>query len=278
METQLDPATLDGLTIVLLVAGLATTGVIAGVLAGLLGVGGGIVIVPVLFWVLTLLNVAPEYASHLAVATSLATIVPTSISSMRSHARRGTVDRPLLRLWGPGVFAGALAGGLLAKVVSGGDLRAIFGVVALVVAVNMAIPKTLVIQDHLPVRAWVNRTIAGVIGVISALMGIGGGTLSVPTLSAFSFPPHRAVGTAAALGLLIAVPGVAGFIWAGWGIDDLPPGSLGYVSLPAAALIAPMSFLCAPLGARLAHALNPANLKRAFALFLAITALRMLTA
>lgn len=277
MGPEFDPASLDGLTLALLVGGMALTGMIAGVLAGLLGVGGGIVIVPVLFWVLTLLNVAPEYASHLAVATSLATIIPTSISSMRSHAKRGTVDKPLLRLWGAGVFAGALIGGLLAKVIPGDGLRALFGVVALAVAVNMAIPKTLVIQDHLPVRAWVNRAIAGVIGVISALMGIGGGTLSVPTLTAFSFPPHRAVGTAAALGLLIAVPGVAGFIWAGWGIDDLPPGSLGYVSLPAAALIAPMSFLFAPLGARLAHALNPANLKRAFALFLAITALRMLT-
>ncbi len=266
----------DSSTIALLIAGMALTGMIGGILAGLLGVGGGIVIVPVLFWVLKTFQISPEHASHLAVATSLATIIPTSISSMRAHAKRGTVDRDLLRVWGPAVFVGALIGGGLAKVVSGDALRMIFGVVGILVAVNMAIPKTLVISESLPSSGLVNRAIAAVIGIISSLMGIGGGTLSVPTLSAFSFPAHRAVGTAAALGFLIAVPGVAGFIYAGLGVEGLPPGSLGYVSLPAALIIAPVSYLCAPLGARLAHALDARNLKRAFALFLAITAVRML--
>ncbi|TIU34343.1 MAG: sulfite exporter TauE/SafE family protein, partial [Mesorhizobium sp.] len=115
-----------------------------------------------------------------------------------------------------------------------------------------------------------------VIGFVSSLMGIGGGTLSVPTLSSFSFPVHRAVGTSSALGLLIALPAVAGFIWSGLAIAGRPPLSLGYVSLPAVAIIAPVSFLFAPLGARLAHALNPRYLKLAFAFFLAITAGRML--
>ncbi|WP_082143786.1 sulfite exporter TauE/SafE family protein [Nitratireductor soli] len=273
----LDPSTFDGMTIAILVAGMAVTGMIGGVLAGLLGVGGGIVIVPVLFWVLHTFNIAPEHASHLAVATSLATIIPTSISSMRSHAKRGTVDRDLLRLWGPAVFIGALVGGGLAKVVSGEHLRLIFGVVGILVAINMALPKTLVLSEALPVSKWINRAIAWVIGVISSLMGIGGGTLSVPTLSAFSFPAHRAVGTASAMGLLIAIPGVAGFIYAGLDVEGLPPGSLGYVSLPAAAIIAPVSYLFAPLGAHLAHALDAKNLKRVFALFLALTAIRMLT-
>ncbi|MCR4266200.1 sulfite exporter TauE/SafE family protein [Nitratireductor sp. ZSWI3] len=277
MELAFDPSTFDATTIAVLIAGMAVTGMIGGILAGLLGVGGGIVIVPVLFWVLHTFRIAPEHASHLAVATSLATIIPTSISSMRSHAKRGTVDRSLLRLWGPAVFVGALIGGGLAKVVSGDSLRAIFGVVGLLVAVNMALPKTLVVSEALPVSKWINRLIAGVIGIISSLMGIGGGTLSVPTLSAFSFPAHRAVGTAAAMGLLIAVPGVAGFLYAGLGVEGLPPGSLGYVSLPAALIIAPVSYLFAPLGTRLAHALDAKNLKRVFALFLAITAIRMLT-
>lgn len=277
MELAFDPSTFDATTIAVLIAGMAVTGMIGGILAGLLGVGGGIVIVPVLFWVLHTFRIAPEHASHLAVATSLATIIPTSISSMRSHAKRGTVDRSLLRLWGPAVFVGALIGGGLAKVVSGDSLRAIFGVVGMLVAVNMALPKTLVVSEALPVSKWVNRLIAGVIGIISSLMGIGGGTLSVPTLSAFSFPAHRAVGTAAAMGLLIAVPGVAGFLYAGLGVEGLPPGSLGYVSLPAALIIAPVSYLFAPLGTRLAHALDAKNLKRVFALFLAITAIRMLT-
>ncbi|EKF18300.1 sulfite exporter TauE/SafE family protein [Nitratireductor pacificus] len=276
MEQAFDPSTFDAATIAVLVAGMAITGMIGGVLAGLLGVGGGIVIVPVLFWVLRAFQIAPEHASHLAVATSLATIIPTSISSMRSHARRGTVDRDLLRLWGPAVFCGALIGGGLAKFVSGDSLRAIFGVVGLLVAVNMALPKTLVISQHLPANTWVNRLIAGVIGLISSLMGIGGGTLSVPTLSAFAFPTHRAVGTASALGLMIAVPGVAGFIYAGLGVEGLPPSSIGYVNLAAVLIIAPVSYLFAPLGARLAHALDAKSLKRVFALFLMITAIRML--
>jgi uncharacterized membrane protein YfcA len=144
------------------------------------------------------------------------------------------------------------------------------------VAINLSMPKHLVISDHLPKSAWVNRAIATVIGFISALMGIGGGTLSVPTLASFSFPVHRAVGTSSALGLLIAIPGVAGFIWAGLGVAGRPPLSLGFVSLPAVLIIAPISYLLAPWGAHLAHVLNARYLKLAFAFFLAITAARML--
>lgn len=276
METAFDPSTLDGPTIASLIVGLAATGVISGILAGLLGVGGGIVIVPVLFWVLTLFHFPPSITSHLAVATSLAIIIPTSISSMQAHARRGNVDRALLNLWGPAAFVGALIGGIMSKFIPGGGLRLVFGVVGLLVAVNMSIPRHLVVSDHLPKSAWVNRAIATVIGFISSLMGIGGGTLSVPTLTSFSFPVHRAVGTSAALGLLIAIPGVAGFIWAGLGVAGRPPMSLGFVSVPAVLIIAPISYLVAPWGARLAHALNARYLKLAFAFFLAITAGRML--
>lgn len=271
-----DTSVFDGLTIAMLVAGLAMTGMASGVLAGLLGVGGGIVIVPVLFWVLSLFQFSPAVISHLAVATSLAVIIPTSISSMRSHNRRGNVDRALLTLWGPAIFVSALIGGIMSKFIPGAGLRLVFGVVGLLVAVNMALPKHLVISDHLPQSGWINRAIAAVIGFVSSLMGIGGGTLSVPTLSSFSFPVHRAVGTSSALGLLIALPAVAGFIWSGLEIAGRPPLSLGYVSLPAVAIIAPVSFLFAPLGAKLAHALNPRCLKLAFAFFLAITAGRML--
>jgi len=265
-----------GPAIIALVAGFAATGVISGIIAGLLGVGGGIVIVPVLFWVLTLFQFPPSITSHLAVGTSLAIIIPTSISSMRAHAGRGNVDRALYSLWGPAAFFGALIGGIMAKFIPGGGLRLVFGVVGLLVAVNMSIPRHLVISDHLPKSAWVNRAIATVIGFISSLMGIGGGTLSVPTLTSLSVPVHRAVGTSSALGLLIAVPGVAGFIWAGLGVAGRPPLSLGFVSLPAVLLIAPISYLIAPWGAKLAHALNPRYLKLAFAFFLAITSARML--
>jgi len=278
LQPALDLSLLDGLTVAELIAGLATTGVISGLLAGLLGVGGGIVIVPVLFWGLTLFGFPSAIISHLAVATSLAVIIPTSISSMRAHSRRGTVDWSLFRLWGPAVFAGALIGGIMSKFISGAGLRLVFGVVGLLVAVNMASPKHLVVSSRLPESGWVNRAIATVIGFISSLMGIGGGTLSVPTLTGFSYPVHRAVGTSAALGLLIALPGTAGFIWSGLGVAGRPPLSLGFVSLPAVLIIAPVSFLMAPHGARLAHALNPRYLRLAFAFFLAVTAGRMLIA
>ncbi|WP_109613730.1 sulfite exporter TauE/SafE family protein [Pseudaminobacter salicylatoxidans] len=276
LQPALDLSMLDGWTIAALISGLGFTGALSGLLAGLLGVGGGIVIVPVLYWGLLLFGFPPAIISHLAVATSLAVIIPTSISSMRAHSRRGTVDRSLVKLWGPAVFTGALIGGIMSSFISGGGLRAIFGVVGLLVAVNMASPRHLVVSDHLPRSGWINRTMASVIGFISSLMGIGGGTLWVPTMTAFSHPVHRAVGTSAALGLLIALPGAAGFIWSGVGVADRPPFSLGFVSLPAVLIIAPASFLMAPYGARLAHALNARYLRLAFAFFLAITAGRML--
>jgi len=267
---------LSHLQIGLLVISLVFTGVVAGILAGLLGVGGGIVIVPVLFWVFGLLALPEATSMHLAVGSSLATIVATSWASMRAHRRRGSVDEALLRLWGPTIFIGAAVGGVAAKFIDGNGLRLIFGAIALLVAINMALPRQLVVSDALPSSRLANRTIAAVIGLFSALMGIGGGTLSVPTLSAFSFPIHRAVGTASVIGMLIAVPAVAGFIWSGLGVADRPPLSLGFVSLPAVALIFPMTMTMAPLGVKLAHRLNQRRLKIAFAVFLFITAARML--
>jgi uncharacterized membrane protein YfcA len=267
---------LSNLQIGLLMLSLVFTGVVAGILAGLLGVGGGIVIVPVLFWVFGLLALPAATSMHLAVGSSLATIVATSWASMRAHRRRGSVDESLLRLWGPGIFIGAAIGGVAAKFINGDGLRLIFGVIALLVAINMALPRQLRVSDALPTSRWVNRTIAWVIGLFSALMGIGGGTLSVPTLSAFAFPIHRAVGTASVIGMLIAIPAVAGFIWSGYGVADRPPLSLGFVSLPAVLLIFPMTMTMAPLGVKLAHRMNQRRLKLAFAVFLAITAARML--
>ena len=267
---------LSAADLALLAVLLAATGGVAGVLAGLLGVGGGIVIVPVLFWVLGALDFPEATAMTVAVATSLATIIPTSVASARAHAAKGNLDRDLLRAWAPFVVAGALAGGLLSFVLDGRDLTAVFGVVALLVAVNMALPKQLTLGAALPASIAARGGMAGGIGLVSALMGIGGGTLSVPTLSAFSFPTHRAVGTAAAFGLLIAVPGVLGFVASGIGQPLRPPGSVGYVNLPAAAVIVPMTVICAPVGARIAHALPARRLRLAFALFLGITALRML--
>lgn len=256
--------------------GTIAAAILAGIMAGLLGVGGGIVLVPVLFWVLSLIDFPAALSMHMAVATSLATIIFTSISSARAHHKRGAVSVPLLRQWGPGLMVGALLGGLAARFIEPSGLKLIFGGIGLLVALNMATPRTRVISDHLPGSRVVNGAISTVVGLFSALMGIGGGTLSVPILSAFSVEIRRAVGTASAFGLLIAIPAVLGFVISGWGLPGRPPFSLGYVSLPAALLILPFTVGFAPMGAALAHRLDGIWIKRAFALFLAITAIRML--
>ncbi len=261
--------------LVLLVVALSAASIIAGIVAGLLGVGGGIVIVPVLFWVFTLIDFPNELAMPMAVATSLATIITTSISSMRAHHKRGAVDFDLLRRWAVPVGLGALAGGLAARYIDADFMTAVFGTVGLLVAVNLSLPRTLVVADELPNR-FVQVVIAGVIGLVSSLMGIGGGTLGVPTLAAFSYPIHRAVGTASAFGLIISVPAVFGFIVSGWDVAGRPPLSLGYVSLVATAIILPFTTFFAPYGARLAHSLEPIWVKRVFAVFLTITAAKML--
>ncbi|WP_424930495.1 sulfite exporter TauE/SafE family protein [Amaricoccus tamworthensis] len=271
METLYSPGFLA-----LLAAGLVLTGAIAGVLAGLLGVGGGIVIVPVLFWLFDYLNVPDVVAMHVAVGTSLATIIPTSISSARSHEKKGNIDRKVLMTWAPWIFAGALVGGILSKFLSSAYLTGIFGVIALLVSINMVLPKAIVIAKELPSNPAGRSALPSFIGLFSSLMGIGGGTLSVPTLTAFSYPVHKAVGTAAAFGLVIAVPAAIGFVWSGWGVDLRPPYSLGYVSVPAAVLIFSASVFTAPVGARIAHSLNPARLRLAFAVFLFLSSLKML--
>jgi len=255
-----DPTFLTVLTI-----GLLLTGAIAGVLAGLLGVGGGIVIVPVLYLLFDGLNLPEATSMHLAVGTSLATIIPTSI-----------VDLDVLRVWAPFVFIGAGLGGFLARYLSSSMLTAVFGVIALAVAINMILPKKVVLSDSLPTNKAARSGIASAIGLFSAWMGIGGGTLSVPLLTMFSYPVHRAVGTAAAFGFFIAVPAVVGFIAAGWNVAARPLYSFGYVSIPAAVLIFSMSIFTAPVGSKLAHMLDAGRLRRMFALFLFLTALRML--
>lgn len=258
-----------------LVFALLATGALAGILAGLLGVGGGIVIVPVLFHLFTLLGIDEAIKMHVAVGTSLATIIPTSIISARSHAKRGSLDPALLRAWAPALLVGVLLGTWLSGLLRGTTLTAIFASVALLVAANMAFRKQgIVLSDKLP-KAPLKQLIGAGIGGFSTLMGIGGGTLSVPILSVFNFPMHRAVGTAAAIGVLISLPGALGFIVTGLGVPGRPPASLGYVNLIGFACIVPMTMLTAPLGARLAHSFDAAKLRRAFAFFLLLTSLRM---
>ncbi|MBU0724791.1 MAG: sulfite exporter TauE/SafE family protein [Alphaproteobacteria bacterium] len=268
-------ATVIDATVVTLAVAVFATGLFAGVLAGLLGVGGGIVIVPVLFHIFTGLNIDPAVKMHLAVGTSLATIIPTSIISARAHHKRGSVDFDLLKSWAPMALIGALIGTFIAAYVKGAVLTGVFAVVALIVAAHMAFAREgMHLSDRLP-RAPIKHLIAVIIGGFSTMMGIGGGTLSVPTLTLFNFPIKKAVGTASALGLVIAIPGTIGFLVSGLGVPDRPPFSLGYVSLIGFALIVPATMLAAPWGAKLAHAMSTKWLRRAFALFLAITSARM---
>jgi uncharacterized membrane protein YfcA len=271
--------TLSITEILLYAAALLATGVAAGFVAGLLGVGGGIVIVPVLYLLFSALGVPEEVRMHVAVGTSLSTIVFTSFSSLRAHNSRGAVDWELFRSWAPGIVIGVLLGTALASVISGKSLTAFFGGVALIVAGWMAFssPKFQPFSG-LP-QGILKYIVTGCIGIVSALMGIGGGTLSVPTMTLCGYPIHKAVGTASAVGFLIGVPGTIGMIIGGWNHTTLtaPPFSLGYVSLLGLVLILPTSMLLAPYGAKAAHALPVRGLKIAFAIFLAVTSIKMLS-
>lgn len=264
-----DPAVL------LVVAGLLAAGVAAGLIAGLLGVGGGIVIVPVLVTTFAILEVAETTAMHLAIGTSLATIMITAIASTRGHHAKGAVDFAILKTWAPGMLVGVLAGTLLGNSLSGAKLTVIFASLALVVAAQMAFGRrdaTLV--NGLPSAGW-QRVMGSSVGFVSALMGVGGGVIAVPLMCAFGVPVHRAVGTSAAFGLVVAVPGALGYLLGGWNATDLPVGSLGYVNVIAWAIIVPVTWFAAPWGAKLAHVVPQTLLRRLFAAFLAITAVRM---
>lgn len=259
-----------------LIAAMLVTGAIAGVLAGLLGVGGGIVIVPALDTVLGTLQVDPAIRMHIAVATSLATIIPTSLSSTRSHHRRESVDFALARSWGLFILAGSILGAWLASRMHSTGMSLVFAVVLTVMALRMLLPAgSLTLVREIPPGP-LGRLFPLGIGGVSSIMGIGGGTLSVPALSVLGLSMHRAVGTSALFGLLIALPGALAYVFTGWGDPRLPPGSLGYVSLPGLLCIAPMTVLTAPLGVRLAHRLSQAHLRLFFGSFLLLVAVRML--
>jgi len=255
---------------------LVATGAIAGVLAGLLGVGGGIVVVPVLFLVFQSLGMSAATAMLVATGTSLLTIIPTSISSVRAHHARGNVDTALLKLWALPMILAVICGSLVATRAGGLVLTAIFGSIAIIVALNMLFRANApAVFSQLP-PAPGQVAMAGGIGFFSVMMGIGGGTLGVPTMTLCNVPTHRAVGTAAVFGLLIAVPGALVMLFGGTTPADAPAGTFGLANLPGFALIVPMTTLMAPVGVRLGAKLDGATLKRVFAVFLIIVGTRML--
>lgn len=242
-------------------------GAAAGVLAGLFGVGGGIIIVPVLVFSFTAQGIDPQVLTHLAVGTSLATIIFTSINSVLEHQRKGAVRWPIFAWMTVGILLGAGLGSVTAAAIQGPMLQKIIGVFAIIIAIQMGLglkPKT-----SRTVPGKLGLTLAGVvIGWASAIFGIGGGTLTVPFLTWRSLSMQQAVATSSACGLPIAAASAASFIVIGWHHPQLPHWSLGFVYLPAMFGIAITSMLFARFGARLAHQLSPSLLKRLFSLLL----------
>ncbi len=249
-------------------------GAIAGLTAGLFGVGGGMIIVPALAFMLPALGVAESVIMHVAVGTSLAVISATSISSVLAHHRHGGVRWDVFRALAAGLVVGALAGAVIADHISSLTLRRLVGISALLVAIKMWLD--LKPRAHTPLPGPLGLGIAGgLIGSASSVIGIGGGSLTVPFLNWCSVPMRQAVGTAAAGGVPIAWAGMLGFIITGWDEPGRQAWSLGYVSLTGFVGIAVASVAVAPLGARLAHRLPPHILKRCFAVLLFIIGIQM---
>ena len=268
----------------LLAVGLLVAGGITGLLAGLFGVGGGAVIVPVLYELFTVLGVPDDIRMPLCVGTSLAIIIPTSIQSFNAHRRRGAVDMSILRTWAIPAILGVILGSLVARFAPAELFKWVFVCVAGASALRLLFGKdSWRLADDMPGK-FLMRIYGLVIGVLSALMGIGGGQLSSLFMTFYGRPIHQAVATSSGLGVLISIPGALGYIYAGWPrAAEYPdvaaiqfPVALGYVSLIGLVLFVPTSMLFAPLGVRVAHALPKRRLEMAFGLFLLVVAARFL--
>ncbi len=250
-------------------------GAVAGVAAGLLGIGGGLIIVPALLLIWQQSGIESPWLVQMAIATSLASVAFTAVSSVWAHHRRGAVRWPLVRRLTPGIVLGAGLGALQVSVLPGDWLKIGFGVFEWLVALQMAFQWRPEAQHQLPGRLGMSVA-GGVIGWVSALLGIGGGTLTVPFLGACNVRMQSAVATSAACGFPIALAGSVAYVFSGWATAGLPSAALGFVYLPALLAVVSASVLFAPLGARLAHRLSVLALRRVFALFLALLGLWML--
>ena len=261
---------------IILIITFLFTGLLSGFLAGLLGVGGGIIIVPVSYFVLLSLGYSVEVVMHVSVASSLAVIVFTSISSIRSHFKLKNIENKVIKKWFVGIIIGSLFGSFLASEINGEILVLIFVSLAFLISINMFFHnKIKTIKNDIPTSFILNFFISGNIGFLSALVGIGGGSFSVPTLSMFSKKIHQAVGTSAVLGFFIALPGAISYILLGFNIDNLPPYSLGYVNLLIVFLVASTSIFTANIGAKISSRINKNNLKKIFAIFLLCTCISL---
>ncbi len=258
----------------LLVAALIAAGALTGLLSGFLGIGGGGVMVPILYELFRVVGVDDDVRTHLAVGTSLAVIVPTSIRSFLGHRARGAVDEEVLRSMLAALMAGVLIGIVITSLVDGSVLRAVYAISTGVMAVKLAVgTQRGQLGNTLP-GGPVRQIVAGATGVISTLIGIGGGVFVTAFMTLYGRTIHQGVATASGFGPAIAIPAVLGYVWAGWGVDGLPPGSIGYVSLIGAGLMIPTAVLVAPLGVHLAHGVSRRTLELCFAAFLTFVAVR----
>ncbi len=268
---------ISDLTSLLHFVALLAAGAAAGFAGGLFGIGGGFVVVPALMLILPLLGTAPEQLTHVAVGTSLVTIIFTSLRAVRSHALRGAVDVSVLKSWAPWVVGGTVAGAWIADLVSSTTLALIFGVGVLAFAVHFLSPRVHGRQLASTMPGGITRAgLAGGLGLLSSLLGIGGGTITTMTMTLCGTSIHRAIGTASGMGAIIAIPGSIGFMVIGMDETGLPWGSLGYVNLPAALAVIVTSVAVAPLGVALAHRLSPALLRRVFGIYLVFVGVTMI--
>jgi len=250
-------------------------GVFAGFVAGLFGVGGGLTLVPVLYMIFSAEGFPEAHIMHLTLGTSMATIVMTSVSSMRAHHSYGAVRWDIVKGLAPGLMLGTLGGSLFAGMVPTRPLAMAFTAIVYYAALQMVLDFKPKPHRGLPGTAGLSL-VGALIGAVSSLVAAGGGFMSIPFMVFCNVAIHHAVGTSSMLGFPIAVAGLAGYLIAGWGVPGLPPFTVGFVYLPAFAGVVALSILAAPLGAKLAHALPVKPLKRAFGAFLAVLATKML--
>lgn len=267
--------------LVILAVGLLAAGAVTGLLAGIFGVGGGAIIVPVLYELFRIQGVPEDVRMPLAVGTSLAIIIPTSIRSFRAHQRKGAVDLSILKAWAVPVIVGVILGSLVARYAPAGLFKLVFVLVAGVSAIRLLFGRdSWRLGTDLPTGPLM-KIYGLIIGVLSSLMGIGGGQLSNLFMTFYGRPIHQAVATSSGLGVIISIPGTLGYIYAGWpkmGLVPavLPPLSLGYISLIGMALVIPTSIMTAPLGVTIAHKLSKRRLEVAFGIFLLLVSVRFL--
>ena len=248
------------------------TGLASGFVAGLLGVGGGIIIVPVTYFILLQLNYNPENVMHIAVASSLGVICFTSLSSIRSHIKLKNTNLMIVKKWAIGIIFGSIVGSLSASLISGENLVIIFVILAFLISINMFFQqKPIIIKSDIPSSNIITFLISSLIGFFSSIIGIGGGSFSVPTLTMFSKKIHEAVGTSAVFGFLIAFPGTITFIFTGYEIQGLPPYSIGFVNLLIVFLISITSVFTAGYGAKVSSNIDKLLLRKIFAIFLLLT-------